>query len=114
MKKIITLKNDREFQRIYKKGKSFANKYLIVFCMENKMNINRVGFVTTKKLGNSVKRNKYKRRLKESYRLNSYKLKNGYDMIFLFRKDIPELKYKDINSALNHIISVSGLKKEIK
>ncbi|MDO5707316.1 MAG: ribonuclease P protein component [Andreesenia angusta] len=111
MKKMERLKSDRDFQRIYKNGNSFANKYLIVFFMKNKMNINRVGFVTTKKLGNSVKRNKYKRRLKESYRLNSNKLKKGYDMIFLFRKNIPELEYKDINSALNHIISISGLKK---
>lgn len=110
MGKISTLKSSRDFQKVYDKGKSFANRYLVIFFLNNELNHNRVGFVTTKKLGNAVKRNKYKRRLKEAYRNTQNDILKGYDIIILFRKKIPEIDYSDIKSALNHIVSIAKLK----
>lgn len=109
MEKQNRLKSNKEFKKVYDRGKSFANKYLVIFFIKNGMDYNRVGFVTTKKLGNAVKRNLYRRRLKEVYRLNSENLKPGYDIILLFRSRIPEIGYKEIESAFNHITSIAGL-----
>lgn len=112
MKNINTLKNSRDFQRVYDRGKSYANRYLVIFFRKNNLNENRAGFVTTKKLGNAVKRNKYRRRLRESYRLYQDRIEKGHDMIFLFRNNIPEIGYAEIDSALKHIVSIAGLRKK--
>lgn len=112
MKKQDRLNKESDFKRVYDKGKSYANKYLVIFFLKNGLEHNRVGFVTTKKLGNAVKRNLYRRRLKESYRLYQHNLNTGYDIILLFRSRIPDIGYKEIDSALKHIVSLAGIKKK--
>lgn len=108
-KKEETIRNSREFRAVYDGGKSFANKYLVLFFKENGLTYNRVGFVTTKKLGNSVVRNKFKRRLKEAYRAQKSKFKTGYDIILLSRAGASEIEYKQIESAVKHIMKISSL-----
>ena len=63
---IESLKKNTEFQAVYKKGKSYANKYLVMYVLENQSNKNRIGISVSKKVGNSVKRNRAKRLMKES------------------------------------------------
>src|SRR5690606_8879053 len=96
MEETLTLKRYREFRKTYDKGKSFANKYLIIFFVKNRLDNNRVGIAVTKKLGNSVIRNKIRRRIREAYRLNSYKVKQGYDIVFLSRVGAKEVGYKEL------------------
>lgn len=103
------LRNSREFRAVYDGGKSFANKYLVLFFIENKLTYNRMGFVATKKLGNSVVRNKFRRRLKEAYRHNEPRFKQGYDIILLSRAGAKDVNYKQIESALKHIMKISKL-----
>lgn len=111
-KKEEKLRNNREFRRVYDSGKSFANKYLVLFFIENDLTYNRVGFVTTKKLGNSVVRNKYRRRLKEAYKKNQSEIKTGYDIILLFRAGAKDIDYWKVESALRHIFKISKLKEK--
>lgn len=106
------LKSNREFRNVYDTGKSFANKYLVVFFVKNNLDNNRVGVATTKKIGNSVVRNKIRRRIKESYRLNINKVKQGYDIVFLSRVNAKNANYKEIESALLHLVKISGLLKK--
>jgi ribonuclease P protein component len=108
-KKEETLRNSREFRVVYDGGKSFANKYLVLFFKENGLTYNRVGFVTTKKLGNSVVRNKFKRRLKEAYRAQKTKFKTGYDIVLLSRAGASDIDYRQVDSALRHIMKISNL-----
>ncbi|AFS79923.1 ribonuclease P protein component RnpA [Gottschalkia acidurici 9a] len=109
MNKDQTLRNNKEFRYVYDKGKSFANKYIVMFFIKNELGFNRVGFSTTKKLGNSVVRNKFKRRMKESYRLNKDKFKQGYDIVFLSRPSAKDIDYKSIESAILHLGKISKL-----
>lgn len=104
-----TLRNSREFRVVYDGGKSFANKYLVLFFRENGLTYNRVGFVTTKKLGNSVARNKFKRRLKEAYRKHKCRFEKGYDIILLSRAGASDIDYRQVESALKHIMKISNL-----
>ncbi|KNF07296.1 ribonuclease P protein component RnpA [Gottschalkia purinilytica] len=112
MEKKQRLKSNREFRRVYDTGKSFANKYLVLFFVKNDLSYNRVGFATTKKLGNSVVRSKFKRRLREAYRLNQNKIGQGYDMIFLSRANAKDIDYKAVESAVLHLVKISGLLKK--
>lgn len=114
MDKKNKLRNSREFRIVYDKGKSKANKYLVIFYLKNGYDYNRLGFSATKKLGNSVVRNRVKRLMKESFRLNSSKIKKGYDIIFLSRVRAKDAAYKDIESAILHIMKIARLEKTNK
>lgn len=111
IKKDERLKNNRDFRKVYNLGKSYGNKFLVLFLIKNNLSYNRVGFSISKKLGNSVVRNKVKRRIKEAYRLNKNDIKTGYDIILLARVNAKNVGYKEIESALLHLIRISGLKK---
>ena len=54
MKFSESLKKNRDFQYVYKNGKSYANKCLVMYIIPNEQNKNRVGISVSKKVGNSV------------------------------------------------------------
>ncbi len=111
MNKDESLRNNSDFRKVYDNGKSFANRYLVMFFLENNIKFNRVGFSVTKKLGKAVVRNKVKRRMKESYRLNSTQFKKGYDIVFLSRVNAKNANYKQIESAIMHLGKLARLVK---
>ena len=65
-----SLKKNYDFQQVYRKGKSYANKYLVMYVLENNMDKNRLGISVSKKVGNSVVRHRITRLIRESYRLS--------------------------------------------
>ena len=69
MKYSESLKKNRDFQNVYKKGKSYANRYLVMYVLENDTDRNRLGISVSKKVGNSVIRHHVTRLIRESYRL---------------------------------------------
>lgn len=111
MDKKLKLKNNREFKKVYSYGNSYANKYLVIFFIKNNLGYNRVGFSVTKKIGKSVVRNRIRRLIKEAYRLNSDKLKQGYDLVFLPRKMAVGHGFKEIESAMIHLFKKTKLLK---
>lgn len=84
-----SLKKYGDFQRVYKKGKSYANKYLIMYILEQDAQKNRIGISVSKKVGNSVVRHRITRLIRESYRLNESKFVDGLDIVVIAR---PALK----------------------
>ncbi|MBO5235930.1 MAG: ribonuclease P protein component [Spirochaetaceae bacterium] len=64
-----SLKKNKDFQIVYKKGKSYANKYLVMYVLNNEEKKNRLGISVSKKVGNSVVRHRLTRLVRESYRL---------------------------------------------
>ena len=67
-----SIKKNEEFREIYNQGKSYANKYLVMYIYENGTQNNRIGISVSKKVGNSVVRHRLTRLIRESYRLNEY------------------------------------------
>ncbi len=67
-----SLKKNYQFGFVYNKGKSVADKYLVLYAVRNKRNpdINRLGITVSKKVGKSVVRSRVTRLIKESYRLS--------------------------------------------
>ena len=94
---------NKDFQIVYKKGKSNANKYLVMYVLENNEKENRLGISVSKKVGNSVVRHRITRLIRESYRLNSSKFEYGYDIVIIARATAKDKSYKEIESALLHL-----------
>lgn len=97
-----SLKKNRDFQYVYRRGKSVANRYIVLYVLENGQNRNRLGISVSKKVGNSVVRHHLTRLIRESYRLNEEKFKRGLDMVVVLRTTAKELRYHEAESALLH------------
>ena len=67
------LKKDSDFRKVYKHGKSFANRNLVMYILDNKSDSTRVGISVSKKVGNAINRNKVRRRIKEKPQEQSFK-----------------------------------------
>lgn len=98
-----SLKKNHQFQFVYKNGKSYANKYLIMYIKENGMDKNRVGISVSKKVGNSVVRHRVTRLVRESYRLHESIFNSGLDIVIIARPSAASTSYKEIESALLHL-----------
>ena len=103
MKYSESLKKNQDFQKVYKKGKSYANKFLIMYVMENQKNCNRLGISVSKKVGNSVVRHRLTRLIRESYRLKEDAFRCGYDVVVIARPGTKDKSYGEIESALLHL-----------
>jgi len=82
-----TLKKNYEFSYIFTKGKCGRSKNIDIFYCKNHTNINKIGIAVSKKIGNSVKRNKIRRLLRENYRLLEENIGKGYSMIIVWKKN---------------------------
>ena len=89
-----SLKKNRDFQNVYKNGKSKANKYLVMYVLENQLDSNRLGISVSKKVGNSVIRHHLTRLIRESYRLNKEMFNSGLDIVVIARESAKDRKYK--------------------
>lgn len=94
---------NKDFQQVYKKGKSYANKYLVMYVLENNSEENRLGISVSKKVGNSVVRHRITRLIRESYRLNKEEFNTGYDIVVIARTSAKDKSYEEICSALLHL-----------
>ena len=100
MKYSESLKKNKDFQNVYKKGKSYANKYLVMYILENQTDQNRLGISVSKKVGNSIVRHRLTRLIRESYRLQEERFRCGYDIVVIARIGAKGKSYKEIDSAM--------------
>lgn len=105
------IRKNIEFLNVYRHGKSYANKYLVMYVLDNHLGENRFGITVSKKVGNSVVRHRTTRLIRESYRLNQDNLKTGYDMVVIARQTAKGQNYHTIESAFLHLIDLHHLKK---
>lgn len=98
-----SLKNTQQFNNVYKSGKYYANKYLVMYVLENDLSTNRIGISVSKKVGNSVVRHRLTRLVRESYRLHEEMFDSGLDIVIVIRKDAALMTYAKIESAILHL-----------
>ena len=103
MKFSESLKKNRDFQSVYRKGKSYGNKYLVMYLLPNQTESNRIGISVSKKVGNSIVRHHLTRLIRESYRLHEENFQCGYDMVVVARTAAKDRTYHEIESALIHL-----------
>ena len=110
MKFSESLKSNRDFKNVYGGRKSYANRYLVMYVLENRLDKNRLGISVSKKVGNSVVRHRVTRLVRESYRMNEEKFDSGFDIVVVARVNARDATYKEIESALLH---VAGLHRNV-
>ena len=110
MKFSESLKKNSDFQKVYRQGKSYANRYLVMYVLENHTEGNRLGISVSKKVRNRVIRHHLTRLIRESYRLHEDMFNNGLDIVVIARSTARNISYHETESALLHL---GGLHKVI-
>ena len=109
MKFTESLKKSGEFKMVYSKGKSIANRLLVMYILPNEIGHNRLGISVSKKVGNSVMRNRVTRRIRESYRLIEQSLAVGNDIVIIARASCNTSTYVGIEKALRQLMKKHGI-----
>ena len=103
MKFSESLKKNADFQKVYKMGRSYANRLLVMYVLKNGGNKNRLGISVSKKVGNSVIRHRITRLIRESYRLQEDMFNSGLDIVVIARVNARNAGYHEVESAILHL-----------
>lgn len=106
MKNTSSLKNSIQFGRVYKNGKSRADRFLVMYVLDNDTDRNRLGISVSKKIGNSVVRHRMCRLIREAYRLHENVFNSGLDIVVVVRKGSDKCNYFDIEDSLMHLAKI--------
>ena len=99
VKYTVSLKENRQFRRLYAKGKNSVTPYLVLYCRKNGRAVSRLGITVSRKLCKAVTRNKIRRRIREIYRLNEDRLQPGYDLVVVARVKAAYGTYRDLERS---------------
>lgn len=109
MQKKYRVKKEREFQKVFEEGASFANRKFVVYRLEPSGQKHfRVGISVGKKVGNAVMRNQVKRKIRAILQ----ELKNDLppiDFIVIARPTTKDLPYDEIRSNLIHVLKLAKI-----
>ena len=109
LKRCFSLKRNKQFRQVYRKGKSVACRELVLIYAKNRSDMVHVGFSVGKKLGNSVVRNRVKRRLREAFRPNLPLLLPGFDLIVIARDAARDAPFSSLAHSLRYLLRKAGL-----
>ncbi len=103
MKFTQSLKKNRDFRTVYQQGKSFSNRYFIMYVQKNSLSCNYLGISVSKKVGNSVVRHRVKRLVREAYRLHEDMFNSGLNIVVIARPAARDAGYREVVSAILHL-----------
>lgn len=111
MRRIKTLKKNYEFKNVLSKGRFYLGKYVTIYIKDNNKNENYIGIAVSTKIGKAVKRNRVKRLIRESYRINKEQLKKGKDIVFMWNKNsnVEEINFSKINKDICFLMNKANM-----
>ncbi|MGD9901478.1 MAG: ribonuclease P protein component [Spirochaetales bacterium] len=112
LEKKYRLQKRKEFGYIFKNGKSFVSKLVILTYLPTKLQSFKVGFSVSKKIGNAVTRNKAKRRLREAFKTYKENVNPKYNYILVARAGIENATYLEIVDAVKYCLTKTNLMTE--
>ncbi|MGE7676204.1 ribonuclease P protein component [Lysinibacillus sp. NPDC094403] len=113
MKKRQRVKKNDDFQKVFKKGKSFANRQFVVYFFEKEGQTEfRVGLSVSKKLGNAVTRNQIKRYIRQSIHELKDELKPNMDYVIIARQPAATMDFHEIKQSLQHVLRIAKVLKK--
>lgn len=108
MKKAYRVKTEKDFQRVFHKGQSVANRQFVVYVLEKPGQEHyRVGISVGKRLGNAVTRNAVKRKIRQSLQEMDSELKNECDFLVIARKPAATMTTAQLKSSLRHVLKLA-------
>jgi ribonuclease P protein component len=105
----LTLRKQSDFSRVYKQGKSKGGRFAVILYKRNGLKFSRTAFVASKKVGNSVNRNRSRRLMRAAYKALEPGVKGGYDIIFVARADIIKCKEPEVERQLKKSLESAGI-----
>ena len=114
MKRFPSIKKNSDFQYIYRNGKSYANRLLVMYVVRSGGEANSIGISVSKKVGNSVVRHHVTRLLREIFRLNDNKIETGLNSILVARVAAARSDYRHLEGAYMHLCGLHHILKESK
>ncbi len=112
MSETFTLKKNGDFQKLYRRGKSYVSPVLVTYIIRNNSDKLRFGITTGKKIGNAVKRSRARRVIRAAFFELEPKLKRGYDFVFVARGKTPFVKSTDVKKAMEMHLKSAGIIRE--
>ena len=100
-----------EFQRGYKKGEKYWNRHLVIYVVKQSLCSTRLGITVSKRVGNSVKRNRVKRLIRESFRLSKQHICQGYDIVAVGRSAAVGVKYQQVQASFLQLLQQAKIYK---
>lgn len=110
MSKIVSIKENHIFRRLYNRGKSAAMPSLVLYVRRNGRKENRLGLTVSTKVGKAVVRNKVRRRLREIYRLHQAELDRGWDLVAVARSKTPFVPYAVLERDFLRLVDKLGVR----
>ena len=107
-----SLKLNHVFRRLYRKGGSYADRNLVLYCRKNGSRENRIGLTVGVKLGHAVVRNRIRRRLREVYRLHESRFLPGWDIVIVARSRAVTASYGQLERSYLALAEQAGLLRE--
>ena len=104
-----SLKKNEDFKNCYKNGRSYVNRYLVMYICGNGLERNRIGISVSKKVGNSVVRHRVTRRVREICRLQGGRFHTGSDIVFVARVRAKEADYHQLEYSLMQLVRKAGV-----
>ena len=105
MKRFPSVKKNSEFQKIYQGGRSLASSALVMYVAENGSRRNRLGISCSKKIGNSVVRHTFARKMREIFRLNNFRTKQGLDIVVVIRGKANYCTYRQLEKQYLNLLN---------
>lgn len=112
MKRNESLRKKKEFRYTYRVGKSAGNHLLTLVYAKSRVREPRVGFSVSKKIGNSVTRNRAKRRMREAITPLMPEIRNNTNLIFIARDSIVDAPFLEIRAAMQRTLTRADLLKK--
>lgn len=105
----VSLKENAVFRRLYHRGASAGNRYLVMYCRRNGSKVSRLGFTVSTKIGHAVVRNRVRRRLREVYRAQEKELRSGYDIVVVARSAAVDAEFSALENSFRQLTEKLGL-----
>lgn len=109
MAKIITLKKNSDFRRLYGRGKSFANPALVTYIFKNRAGNCRIGITASKKTGNAVTRNRARRVIRAAYTQLAPEISGNWDFVFVARARTHRMKSYEVGKVMRRQLTAAGV-----
>lgn len=113
MKQTTPLRFNYEFSRVYKRGRYLTGTFVVVHFLKRRQgpDKNRFGVTASRGVQGSVRRNRLKRLIRESYRLQEEQLETGYDLIVTGRQTDPMPTFAQLDRELGRILRRAGIRR---